>query len=101
MLLAAPATLWRRIADCRRDIALVLEALEGLVDGAKRDVALRALRNLAADADAIGAVAEPHQREQDDLLEFADRGDEWSRRSGRHGLLRRSRGYRRFHERQP
>ncbi len=52
--------------------ALLLEAPQGAVDGAERDLPARTVEERLPNRDAVGLVAEPGQREEHELLEFAE-----------------------------
>src|SRR3954468_12161234 len=72
MAAAAAAALRRRHTDVGRDHLLLFEPAERHVDRADRGVAPGALDDFTADRRAVGAVPQPHQRQQHEMLEFAD-----------------------------
>src|SRR4051812_1233491 len=70
--LRPPAALWRRVSVVRRDEAFVLEAVERGVERPGRRFAIRTRRHLRRNARPVGAVLQPQDRQQDDLLELAE-----------------------------
>ena len=59
-------------ADIGRHHPLLLEACEGDVDASDRHVALRALLDFAPDPGAVGAIAQPDERQEDELFELTE-----------------------------
>ena len=72
--LGAAAALGRGAAVAEGDQALVLHAVQRGVERAGGGVAAGAGGDLGEDGDAVGLVAETQDGEEDDLLEFAERG---------------------------
>ena len=70
----AAAAFGRGLAGARLDQALRLEPAQRGVDRADRHVAPGPGLDFLADGDTIGSVAEPEDRQQDDLLELAKVG---------------------------
>ena len=77
VLAAAAAAHLRRRADVGAHHPLGLEPIERDVDRRGADIPARAADDLTMDRGAEGAVAQPQQREEHELLELAER------RSGR------------------
>ncbi len=73
---ASPTTSLRRgVAYPRPYVALAFQAFKRRVHGADRDFTPRARFDLATDRGAVGVATEPQQRQENELLEFAER---WS-----------------------
>ena len=71
VLLGASAADGLRIAEARLHEALLLEAAQRAVDGAERCPATCAFGQRVPNRDAVGVVAEPGERQQNQLLELA------------------------------
>src|SRR5690606_33693524 len=70
--LRSAASLRSRLAEPRRHEPLVLEPIERRIKCAGRRAASRPFLDLVSNGDAIGIVAETHDREQHDLLELSE-----------------------------
>ena len=73
MLATAAAALAGRLADARSHQPLLLKAVERRVDGADGKPAVRAKLDIAADRRPVGDGTEADQREENELLELAER----------------------------
>ena len=68
----ASAAFRRRVASVGGDVPFSFQAIESGVDGANRDFAIGAAFDLLPHADSVGAIFEPQERQDDDVLEFAE-----------------------------
>ena len=75
MLAPAPAALGDRLADARADETLRFEPIDRDVDGAHRQVAARAMLDLPSNRRAVRIGAQTKERDEDELLEIAERQD--------------------------
>ncbi len=66
------AALGGGIAKVGFDVTLGLQAVEGGVDGADGDLAVGARFDFPADGDAVGAIGEAEQGEEDEVFKFAE-----------------------------
>src|SRR5580698_1001327 len=66
------ATFWRRIASVGPDVPLALQATKSRIHGADRHLTLSAQLNLLSHGNSIGPILEPQQRQDNDVLEFAE-----------------------------
>ena len=69
----ASSALRRRLPDPRPDEPLLLEAFERRVDRADRDFASGVLLDFPPHGGAVGVGPQPHQRQQNQLFELAER----------------------------
>jgi len=70
--LRAAAAFRRRIAHLRRDIAFSLQAIERGIYGPDGNFTIGAQFDFLADGDAVGAVFQAQEGQNDDVFEFAE-----------------------------
>ena len=69
--LGASSAFRRRFASMRSDVSFSLQAIQSGVHRADRYLAVRAKFDLLAHSYPVGAIFQPQEREDDDVLEFA------------------------------
>jgi hypothetical protein len=67
----AAASLRGGIAHSGREEAFGFETFQGGVEGARRNSASRAFHELGANGDAVGVVAQPQNRQKNELFKLA------------------------------